>query len=69
MEIWTSTAYENVRKAYQDRLNILKKVYSDIGFEMGAFHNLSDIEKSMESELLENPMPEICRSCYKAYHI
>jgi len=69
MEIWTGAAYGNFRKAYQDRLNIIKKVYSDIGFEMGTFHNLSDIEKSMESDLLENPMPEICRSCYKAYHI
>jgi MoaA/NifB/PqqE/SkfB family radical SAM enzyme len=69
MDIWTGAEYEHFRKAYQNRLNILKKVYSHIGFEMGTFHNLSDIEKSMESELLENPLPEICRSCYKAYHI
>jgi len=66
MEIWTGTPYENFRKVYQDRLNILKKIYSDIG---GTFHNLSGVEKSIESELLENPLPEICRSCYKAYHI
>ncbi|MBE0425887.1 MAG: radical SAM protein [Nitrospirae bacterium] len=69
MEIWESNAYKNFRKAYHNRLNLIRKAYSDIEFGMGAFNKIKDIEKSMESTLSENPLPEVCRTCYKAYNI
>jgi MoaA/NifB/PqqE/SkfB family radical SAM enzyme len=69
MEIWASNAYKNFRKAYHNRLNIIRKVYSDIGFEMGHIDKIKDIEKATELSLGKNQIPEVCRTCYKAYNI
>jgi MoaA/NifB/PqqE/SkfB family radical SAM enzyme len=69
MEIWASNAYKNFRKAYHNRVNIIRKAYSDIGFEMGAIDKIRDAEKAAEKALLKSPMPEACGTCYKAYNI
>ena len=69
MEIWASNAYKNFRKAYHNRLNIIRKAYSDIGFEMGHIDKIRDIEKATELSLGKNQIPEVCRTCYKAYNI
>lgn len=69
MVIWESSNYKNFRQAYNNRLNVVKKIYSDIGFEMGAINKIRDAEKAAEKALSKNPMPEACRTCYKAYNI
>jgi MoaA/NifB/PqqE/SkfB family radical SAM enzyme len=69
MEIWAGDAYRNFRKVYHNRLIITRKAYSDIGFEMGAIDKIRDAEKTAEKALSKNPMPEVCRTCYKAYNI
>lgn len=69
MEIWESGAYKNFRKAYHGRLNLIRKTYGDIEFGIGALNKIKDIEKSVTSALSGNPLPEVCRTCYKAYNI
>jgi len=69
MVIWESNNYKNFRQAYNNRLNIVKKIYSDIGLEMGAVNKIRDAEKAVEKALSKNAVPEACRTCYKAYNI
>jgi hypothetical protein len=69
MEIWTCDAFKNFRKAYHNRLNIIRKAYGDIGFEMGAIDKIKNAEKAVEKALSKNAVPEACRTCYKAYNI
>lgn len=69
MVIWESNKYKNFRQAYNDRLNVVKKIYGNLGFEMGTVDKIKDAEKAAEKALSKNPMPEICRTCYKAYNI
>jgi MoaA/NifB/PqqE/SkfB family radical SAM enzyme len=69
MVIWESNNYKNFRQAYNNRLNVVKKIYRDIGLEMGAINKIRDAEKAAEKALSNNPMPEACRTCYKVYNI
>ncbi|MEW6570693.1 MAG: radical SAM/SPASM domain-containing protein [Nitrospirota bacterium] len=69
MEIWGSGSYRIFRRAYHNRLHLIRKTYRDIGFEWGALNKIEDVEKSVASALPENPLPEVCRTCYKAYNI
>jgi MoaA/NifB/PqqE/SkfB family radical SAM enzyme len=69
VEIWESNAYKNFRKVYQNRLNLISRAYSDIGFEMGHIDKIKNIEKAMEVALGKNQVPEVCKTCYKAFNI
>lgn len=69
MEIWESDAYRDFRKIYNNRLNLINRAYSDIKFSTGGFKEIENIEKSMKSKLSEYPLPQVCRTCYKAYDI
>src|SRR4030042_6733918 len=65
VEIWESDAYKNFRKVYQNRLNLISRAYSDIGFGMGHIDKIKNIEKAMEVALGKNQAPEVCKTCYK----
>lgn len=69
MEIWKSDVYKNFRKAYHNRLNLTREIYSDIQLGTGSYEKLKKAEKAVERILSENPLPEVCRTCYKAYNI
>ncbi|NWF75647.1 MAG: radical SAM protein [Nitrospirae bacterium] len=69
MEIWESDAYRDFRKTYYKRLDLINRTYIDIEFGTGALNKIEDIEKLIENRLSEQPLPEVCRTCYKAYDI
>lgn len=69
MEIWAGDTYKNFRKAYHNRLNLTREIYSDLQLGTGSYEKLKKAGKAVERILAEDPLPEVCRTCYKAYNI
>jgi MoaA/NifB/PqqE/SkfB family radical SAM enzyme len=69
MEIWQNGDYLNFRKMYAKRLSVSKDMYRDIVFDMASMEKLKATEKKVEESLMKNPVPEACKTCYKAYGI
>ncbi|MEW6328133.1 MAG: radical SAM protein [Thermodesulfobacteriota bacterium] len=69
MEIWNSPEYMEFRKSYQNRLDVFEKTYGHMGPLTIDRHELEEAEKMLKNELSQNPLPEGCRTCYKAYGI
>jgi hypothetical protein len=56
-------------------LSVYKKIsryfhlVGDIQLGTGSYEKLKKAEKAVERILSEDPLPEVCRTCYKAYNI
>jgi MoaA/NifB/PqqE/SkfB family radical SAM enzyme len=66
MEIWNSIDYKNFRKAYSNRIKLLGKGYIDFNFGSG---DIEKFEREIKTGLSDNPLPAVCKICYKAYGI
>jgi len=69
MEIWNSPEYTEFRKVYQNRLDVFEKTYGHMGPLITDWHELERAERMLKSGLSQNPLPEGCLTCYKAYGI
>jgi len=67
MGIWEKSDYREFRRAYSTRLRLVSNVYRDIEVEMTTVDRLKEIERTIGKTLMKNPVPEVCRTCYKAY--
>jgi MoaA/NifB/PqqE/SkfB family radical SAM enzyme len=68
MEIWESEDYRKFRSLYARRLAINVKAFDYIDGLQSKNAALAGFEK-LEAMLRENPLPSVCRSCYKAYNL
>ena len=62
---WNSEEYRKFRGVYEKRLDAYHRAMERITFGSVGIKALDEIE----SLLSEHPLPEVCRSCYKAYGI
>lgn len=69
MDIWEKSDYRDFRRTYHTRLNAVGNLYRNIGFDMTSIEQLKETEKTIEESLVKNPVPEVCKTCYKAYGI
>ncbi|MEW5950196.1 MAG: radical SAM protein [Thermodesulfobacteriota bacterium] len=69
IEIWNNPEYMEFRKVYQNRLDVFEKTYGHLGPLTTDRHELEEAEKILKNDLSRNPLPEGCRTCYKAYGI
>jgi len=69
MDIWETSDYQDFRKLYHTRLNAVGNIYRNIGFDMGSMEALKQADKAIEEALNKNPVPGVCKTCYKAYGI
>jgi MoaA/NifB/PqqE/SkfB family radical SAM enzyme len=63
-ESWNSESYVNFRRMYEKRLEAYKRVMDAI-----LAYPFSYWRSPIESVLEKNPLPDICKTCYKAYGI
>lgn len=63
-DIWESTGYKRFRTAYRKRMEVLEKSNMAMVFNM---EELARTEKEIKSGLSANPIPDACKTCYKAY--
>jgi MoaA/NifB/PqqE/SkfB family radical SAM enzyme len=68
MEIWKREDYKNFRGFYTRRMAINRKAFDFIDDLQSKNDVLVGFEKR-EIMLRENPLPSVCRTCYKAYNI
>jgi hypothetical protein len=69
MDIWAKSDYQDFREKYQARLNAAGNMYRHVGVDMMRMETLKETEKIIEEALMKNPLPEACKTCYKAYGI
>jgi MoaA/NifB/PqqE/SkfB family radical SAM enzyme len=69
MDIWGKSDYQDFRRIYLTRLNVVENIYGDIGIDMVSIERLRKTGKIIEEELMKNPVPAVCKTCYKAYGI
>jgi MoaA/NifB/PqqE/SkfB family radical SAM enzyme len=68
IEIWERTEYKNFRESYVKRMAFNKNAFDVIGDMQSSKDAMGELEK-LEAALRENPLPTVCRTCYKAYNI
>jgi len=69
MEIWEKNDYQDFRGLYSRRLDVLGDVYGNIGIDMTSTNRLREAEIMAKEALKKNPVPGVCKTCYKAYGI
>jgi MoaA/NifB/PqqE/SkfB family radical SAM enzyme len=69
MDIWGKSDYRDFREKYHTRLNAAGTMYRHIGVDMASMETLKETEKTIGEALMKNPVPEECKTCYKAYGI
>lgn len=69
MGIWEKKNYRDFRRTYRTRLNAVGNMHRYIVVDMASMETLKETEKAMEEALMKNPVPEVCKTCYKAYGI
>jgi len=69
MDIWEKDDYHDFRRRYRTRLKVAGDIYRNIGVDMTSMEKLKETEKIVEEALMKNPVPEVCKTCYKAYGI
>jgi MoaA/NifB/PqqE/SkfB family radical SAM enzyme len=60
MEVWNSNDYKNFRAAYANRIKLFERACVMPDFVAN---------KEIMEELADNPPPDVCKTCYKAYGI
>jgi MoaA/NifB/PqqE/SkfB family radical SAM enzyme len=68
MEIWNSEAYRDFRGFFARRMAVRRETFDFIDAFPSKDAMTAMFEKQ-ESNLRENPLPAVCRTCYKAYGI
>jgi MoaA/NifB/PqqE/SkfB family radical SAM enzyme len=68
-DIWEKSDYQDFRSMYRARLHAAGGMYRHIGVDMTSMETLQVNEKAIEEALKKNPVPDACRTCYKAYGI
>lgn len=64
--IWNQEDYQRFRRHYQRRM----QAYADVSMKAANIHSifgLKDFIKEIDRVLIENPLPDFCTKCYKAY--
>lgn len=69
LDIWDKPEYRAFREAYEKRHEAYYNAYSDIPFDFGFTEKLEEAKRRADAALKDTPMPEVCRTCYKAYGI
>lgn len=64
LESWNSENYVNFRRAYERRLEAYERVMEEI-----LTYPLTNWRASIDRVFAENPLPDVCKTCYKAYGI
>jgi MoaA/NifB/PqqE/SkfB family radical SAM enzyme len=65
--IWGNAGYKRFRTAYLKRMKVFEKSNTAFVFDSMDMEKLARAEKEMERELAANPIPDVCKTCYKAY--
>jgi hypothetical protein len=65
LEIWDSSEYKEFRTAYDKRIKLLSKDVI-VNFEPV---DIEKVEEEIRKGLSGNPLPDVCKTCYKAYAI
>jgi MoaA/NifB/PqqE/SkfB family radical SAM enzyme len=63
-DIWESAGYKSFRAAYRKRMDVLEKSNMALVFDM---EELARTEREIKRGLSANPIPDVCKTCYKAY--
>jgi MoaA/NifB/PqqE/SkfB family radical SAM enzyme len=69
LDIWDKPEYRAFREAYARRHEAYYDAYGDIPIDFGFTEKLEEAKRRADSALRDTPMPEVCRTCYKAYGI
>jgi hypothetical protein len=64
-DVWESKNYKEFRDSFNKRINASQKILP-IEMTMAA---LDEYNKKYENMLKKYPLPDVCRSCYKAYGV
>jgi MoaA/NifB/PqqE/SkfB family radical SAM enzyme len=65
-EIWNKKEYKEFRTAYDKRIKLLEKSNASVIFQP---MDLEKVEEEIRKGLSGNPLPDVCKTCYKAYGI
>jgi len=69
LEIWDKPEYRAFREAYAKRHEAYYSAYGDIPIDFGFTEKLEEAKRKADAALRNMPIPEVCRTCYKAYGI
>lgn len=69
MDIWMKPEYRAFRAAYLRRQECYYDAFGDIPFDFGISEKIKEAEERASAALRKNPVPEECKTCYKAYGI
>lgn len=69
MDIWMKPEYQAFRAAYLKRQERYYDAFGDVPFDFGFSEKIKKAEQRADAALKRNPVPEECKTCYKAYGI
>jgi MoaA/NifB/PqqE/SkfB family radical SAM enzyme len=69
LEIWEKPEYRAFREAYAKRQEAYYDAFSALQVDFGFTEKLKEAERRAEEALKNTPIPQECRTCYKAYGI
>ena len=69
MDIWMKPEYRAFRAAYIRRQERYYDAFGEVPFDFGFSAKIEEALKRASTVLQRNPVPEECRTCYKAYGI
>jgi hypothetical protein len=61
-EIWNKESYRSFREIFENRLNAQRNIGS-------IFDAVSNRSSTLQENASPPPLPDVCRTCYKAYGI
>lgn len=67
--VWQSEDYRAFRRCFERRLSVTALAYDQVGYELdlGTRRELRRARRKYQEGMRENPLPEACNTCYKAY--
>jgi MoaA/NifB/PqqE/SkfB family radical SAM enzyme len=69
MDIWSKPEYRAFRMKYIRRRDEHYNAFGEVPFDFGFSQRIREAEERAAEALKKNPVPEECRTCYKAYGI
>jgi MoaA/NifB/PqqE/SkfB family radical SAM enzyme len=71
LHIWERKEYRSFRECFARRVELIETAYNEIGadFDLGTLLQIQAARREIQQGLQENPPPEACQTCYKAYGI
>ena len=69
VRIWENEEYSAFRRFFERRLSVTAQAYDQVGhdLDLGTRKQLERARREFQEGIRENPLPEVCRTCYKAY--